>query len=33
MNRARLTYALVNLALVAAWLGQFRPSLTFSDGD
>ena len=22
MNRARLTYALVNLALVAAWLAQ-----------
>jgi hypothetical protein len=34
VNRARLTYALVNLALIAAWLGQFkRPSLTFSDGD
>jgi hypothetical protein len=34
MNRARLTYALVNLALVAAWLGQFRrPNFTFSDGD
>jgi len=25
--------ALVNLALVAAWLGQFRPNRTFSDGD
>ncbi len=34
VNRARLTFALVNLALVAAWLGQFRrPSFTFSDGD
>jgi hypothetical protein len=27
-------FALVNLALFAAWLGQFRlPSRTFSDGD
>jgi len=25
--------ALVNLALIAAWLGQFRVSHTFSDGD
>jgi len=25
--------ALVNLALIAAWLGQFRVSRTFSDGD
>ena len=33
MNRARLTFALVNLALIAAWLGQFRVSHTFSDGD
>jgi hypothetical protein len=33
MRRARLTLALVNLALIAAWLGQFRPNRTFSDGD
>jgi hypothetical protein len=35
MRRARLTLALVNLALVAAWLGQLRlPGFrTFSDGD
>ena len=32
MNRARLTLALLNLALLAAWLGQFRRG-TFSDGD
>jgi len=32
MNRARLTLALLNLALFAAWLGQFRRG-TFSDGD
>jgi hypothetical protein len=29
-----VTYALVNLALIAAFIGQFRrPSFTFSDGD
>jgi hypothetical protein len=29
-----VTYALVNLALIAAFVGQFRrPSFTFSDGD
>jgi hypothetical protein len=29
-----VTLALVNLALIAAWLGQFRlPNRTFSDGD
>jgi hypothetical protein len=33
MRRARLILALVNLALIAAWLGQFRPGRTFSDGD
>ncbi len=33
MSRARLILALVNLALIAAWLGQFRPNRTFSDGD
>jgi len=33
VNRARLTFALVNLALIAAWLGQFRQGFTFSDGD
>lgn len=33
MSRARLTLALVNLALIAAFLGQFRPNRTFSDGD
>jgi hypothetical protein len=33
MNRARLTLALLNLALFAAWLGQFRRGYTFSDGD
>ena len=33
MSRARLTYALLNLALVAAWIGHFRPNLTFPDGD
>jgi hypothetical protein len=34
VSRARVILALVNLALVAAWLGQFRlPNLTFSDGD
>ncbi len=32
MNRARLILALLNLALFAAWLGQFRRG-TFSDGD
>jgi hypothetical protein len=34
MSRTRLTLALVNLALLAALLGQFRlPGFTFSDGD
>jgi hypothetical protein len=35
MRRARLILALVNLALVAAWLGQLRlpGTRTFSDGD
>ena len=33
MSRARLILALVNLALVAAWIGQFRLNRTFSDGD
>ena len=34
MSRARLTFALVNLALIAAWLGQFKPGTrTFPDGD
>jgi hypothetical protein len=34
VSRARLTFALVNLALIAALLGQFRlPGFTFSDGD
>jgi hypothetical protein len=33
VSKARLILALVNLALVAAWLGQFRPNRTFSDGD
>jgi hypothetical protein len=33
MRRARLILALVNLALIAAWLGQFRQNPTFSDGD
>ena len=33
MSRARLILVLVNLALIAAWLGQLRPNRTFSDGD
>ena len=33
MSRARLTFALVNLALVAALLGKVKPNYTFSDGD
>lgn len=33
MSRARLTFALVNLALIAALLGKLKPSFTFSDGD
>jgi hypothetical protein len=33
VSRARLTLLLVNAALVAAWLGQFRVNKTFSDGD
>jgi hypothetical protein len=32
VSRARLILFLVNVALVAAWLGQFR-GRTFSDGD
>ena len=35
MSRARLTFTFVNVALVAAWFGQFRlpGTRTFSDGD
>lgn len=33
MSKARLILALVNLALLAAFLGQFRVSRTFPDGD
>ena len=34
MSRARLTLLLVNAALLAAWLAQFRVrGKTFSDGD
>jgi hypothetical protein len=33
VSRARLTFALVNLALIAAWLGQFKFGKTFPDGD
>ena len=33
MSKARLILALVNLALLAAFLGQFRVNKTFSDGD
>ena len=33
MSRARLTFALVNLALVAAALGKFKLNPTFPDGD
>lgn len=33
MSRARLTLWLVNLALLAALLGNLRPGKTFSDGD
>ena len=33
MSRARLTLVLVNLALLAALLGQLKPGKTFSDGD
>ena len=35
VTRARLTFLLVNVALIAAWLGQFRVGggRTFSDGD
>lgn len=33
MSKARLILALVNLALLAAFLGQFKPGKTFSDGD
>ena len=33
MSKARLTLLLVNAALLAAWLGQFRGYKTFPDGD
>jgi hypothetical protein len=33
MSRARLTLALCNLALIAAFVAKFRPGKTFSDGD
>jgi hypothetical protein len=33
MSKARLILALVNLALLAAFLGQFKPGKTFPDGD
>ena len=33
MSKPRLILALVNLALLAAFLGQFRVNKTFSDGD
>ena len=35
MSKARLTFALVNLALMAALLGQLKlpGGVTFSDGD
>jgi hypothetical protein len=33
MSKARLILALVNLALLAAFLGQFRLNRTFPDGD
>jgi hypothetical protein len=33
MSKARLILALVNLALLAAFLGQFKVGKTFSDGD
>ena len=33
MSKARLILALANLALLAAFLGQFKLNKTFSDGD
>jgi hypothetical protein len=33
VSRARLTLLLVNVALAAAWLGQWHVGKTFSDGD
>ena len=33
MSKARLILALVNLALLAAFLGHFRLIRTFPDGD
>jgi hypothetical protein len=33
MSRARLLLLLANLALLAAFVGQFRPNRTWSDGD
>jgi hypothetical protein len=34
MSRARLTLALVNLLVLAAFVGKFKPGVrTFSDGD
>lgn len=33
MSRARLILALTNLALLAAFVAQFKPTKTFSDGD
>ena len=33
MSKSRLILALVNLALLAAFLGQFKVNKTFSDGD
>jgi hypothetical protein len=33
MSKARLILALVNLALLAGFLGQYRLNKTFPDGD
>lgn len=33
MSHARLLLLLANLALLAAFVGKFRPNKTFSDGD
>ena len=33
MSHARLLLLLANLALLAAFVGKFQPSKTFSDGD
>jgi hypothetical protein len=33
MSKARLILALVNLALLAAFLGHLKPGKTFPDGD